>query len=216
VITRAGIIAISNRTRPKSPGQYFSLHADLSQAGPEATSHFYHCENKRSVMTEETREKTTDIDAEALARRCVSVCEERKAVDILLFDVREQTILADYFIVCSGTSLPHLRAISDHVRRELQAAGVRPRGADGSPSSQWLVLDYGIILVHIMMPEMRHYYCLEDLWDKRKIIYRGGEPMPPVRPGQGRANAVIPPHLATTTVIPGVEDEDEDEDEDAP
>ena len=62
------------------------------------------------------------------------------------------------------------------------------------------------------MPEMRHYYCLEDLWDKRKIIYRGGEPLPAVRPGQGRPT-IIPPHLVTTTVIPGVEDEDEDEDD---
>lgn len=165
-------------------------------------------------MTEEISKKTFDVETEALARRCVAVCEERKAADILLFDVREQTILADYFIVCSGTSLPHLRAISDHVRRELQTAGVKPRGTEGSPSSQWLVLDYGVILVHILMPEMRHYYCLEDLWDNRKIIYRGGEPLPAVRPGQGRGTAVIPPHLTSATVIPGVEAEAEAEAED--
>ena len=161
-------------------------------------------------MTEEANKKTVDVEAEALARRCVAVCEERKAADILLFDVREQTILADYFIVCSGTSLPHLRAISDHVRRELLAAGVKPRGTEGSPSSQWLVLDYGLILIHILMPEMRHYYCLEDLWDSRKIIYRGGEPLPAVRPGQGHGTAVIPPHLAPGTVIPGVDADVED------
>jgi len=159
-------------------------------------------------MTEETAKKSVEIDAEALARRCVAVCEERKAADILLFDVREQTILADYFIVCSGTSLPHLRAISDHIRRELQASGVRPRGADGSPGSQWLVLDYGIILIHVLTPEMRHFYCLEDLWDSRKIIYRGGEPMPAVRPGQGGAAAVVPPHLAPAPPIPGGADDD--------
>ncbi len=128
---------------------------------------------------------TTDnsLNEEAIARKCVEICEQHKASDILLFDVREKTILADFFLVCSGTSLPHLRAIAESIRRTLLDEGIHPRGRDGNPSSQWLVLDYGFIIVHVLTPELRRFYALEDLWDKTKVIYSGGTPLPPARPG---------------------------------
>lgn len=132
----------------------------------------------------------SQIDAEAVARKCVEICEQHKAADILLFDVREKTILADFFLVCSGTSLPHLRALAEHIRRALLDEGIQPRGRDGNPSSQWLVLDYGIIIVHVLTPELRRFYALEDLWDQTKIIYKGGAPLPPVKPG---APTQLPP-----------------------
>jgi len=134
-------------------------------------------------------------DSEAIARRCVAICEEHKAADIKLFDVHEKTILADYFIVCSGTSLPHLRALAEHIRRTLLDEGISPRGRDGNPSSQWLVLDYGIIIVHIMTPEVRRFYGLENLWDATKLIYQGGAPLPPERPGAVPANLPPPPDI---------------------
>ena len=121
-------------------------------------------------------------DIEKIARRCVEICEEHKAADIRLFDVQENSILADYFIVCSATSLPHLRALAERLRRTLIDEGVKPRGLDGNPSSQWLVLDYGVIIVHIMMPELRRRYALEEIWDKGKMIYSGGVPLPAARP----------------------------------
>jgi ribosome-associated protein len=124
--------------------------------------------------------KTTD--AESLARRCVEVCEERKAADILLFDVRETSILADFYIVCSGTSMPHIRAIADNIRKAMLENELRPRGQDGVPGSRWLVLDYGSVLIHILDPEMRLFYNLEELWDDRKIIYRGGAALPRLGP----------------------------------
>ena len=68
--------------------------------------------------------------------------------------------------------------MADNLRRTLLEQGVRPRGQEGG-SSQWLVLDYGIIIVHIMTPEMRRHYCLEELWDKNLIVYQGGEELPP-------------------------------------
>ena len=134
-------------------------------------------------------------DAESLARRCVEVCEERKAAEILLFDVRETSILADFYIVCSGTSMPHIRAISDQVRKAMLAEGLRPRGQDGVPGSRWMVLDYGSILVHILDPEMRNFYNLEELWDDRKILYRCGTPLPqqgPIRPRKPASDTDLP------------------------
>ena len=132
-------------------------------------------------------------DTEKIARRCVEICEEHKAADIQLFDVRENSILADFFIVCSATSLPHLRALPDRLRRTRVDEGVKPRGLDGNPSSQWLVLDYGVIIVHIMMPDMRRFYALEDIWDKSKVIYSGGAPLPAERPTMAPAMPAPPP-----------------------
>ncbi len=123
-------------------------------------------------------ENTINADIEEIARRCVMICEEKKASNILLFDVRENSILADYFLVCSGNSMAHIRALSENLRRTLISEGFKSRGREGTPASQWIVLDFGVILIHIMTPEMRRHYCLEDLWDKRLIVYQGGEEMP--------------------------------------
>ena len=119
---------------------------------------------------------------EALARRCVEVCEERKASDILLFDVRENSILADFYLVCSGGSMPHIRAIAENLRLAMGAEGLSARGQDGLPGSRWMVLDYSSIMIHILDPEMRVFYRLEELWDERKILYRGGTPVAQSRP----------------------------------
>ncbi len=115
---------------------------------------------------------------EVIARRCVAVCEEKKAADIVLFDVRENSILADYYLVCCGTSMPHVRALAEGLRRTLVSEGFKSRGQEGAPASQWIVLDFGVILIHVMTPELRRRYCLEELWDKRLIVFQGGEPLP--------------------------------------
>lgn len=118
------------------------------------------------------KEAPAVLDADKLAKLAVQICEETKAKDILLFKVSETTILADYYLVCSGTSMPHIRAIADHVKRAFNAEGVTVRGQDGDASSRWMVLDYGVLLVHVLEPEMRNFYALEQLWDERKIVYR--------------------------------------------
>lgn len=152
------------------------------------------------------------MDAEAIARRCVAVCEERKAAEVLLFDVREQSILADFYLVCSGTSMPHVRALAEHIRLAMLDAGVPSRGRDGGPNSQWLVLDYGILMVHILMPELRRYYCLEELWDKRKVIYQGGAPLPALRPGA--TPVPLPPHQLSNNAQQDDEKQDDEQQDD--
>ena len=129
-------------------------------------------------MDENTINNEINGDIEEIARRCVAICEEKKASNILLFDVRENSIIADYYLVCSGNSMAHIRALADNLRRTLISEGFKSRGREGTPASQWIVLDFGVILIHIMTPEMRRHYCLEDLWDERLIVFRGGEAMP--------------------------------------
>ena len=134
----------------------------------------------------EQTEMKKDLDSLDIAKLCVQTCEDTKAQDILLFDVRErQTMVAEYYIVCSGTSMPHIRAIADHVKKTLVESGLRPRGVDGDPESRWMVLDYGLVLVHVLEPEMRNFYQLEELWDESKVIYRSA----PAKPAPGFSSA---------------------------
>lgn len=129
-------------------------------------------------------ERVRSFDADKLARRCVDICEDRKAENVLLFDVRGTSVLADYYLVCSGTSEPHMRAIRARLSRDLAAEGVRPR-IEGNSGSRWIVVDAGSILVHIMDPERRDYYKIEELWNAEQIVYRGqttADPQP-IMPG---------------------------------
>ena len=122
-------------------------------------------------MTNENTQ-AVPLDSLELAKLCVAACEATKARDILLFDVHENTIVADYYLVCSGTSMPQINAIAERVRRTLADHGVFMRGQDGRAESRWMVLDYGVLLVHILEPEMRNFYALEELWDESKIVMR--------------------------------------------
>lgn len=116
----------------------------------------------------------TGVDSEALAKQCVEICEDRKAENLQLYDVRSSSMLADFYLICTGRSAPHLRAISGKLRKDLAEAGIRPRGVEGDPQSQWIVLDYGLVLVHVMDAERRAYYRMEELWQEASLVYRGG------------------------------------------
>ena len=133
-------------------------------------------ENQEITTPQDAAATPLPMDEREMADLVIRICEETKAQDVLLFDVHENTIVADYYVVCSGTSMPHIRAIADHVRKALADHSIRPRGIDGAPESRWTVLDYGLVLVHILEPEMRNFYALEELWDETKIIYRSGSP----------------------------------------
>ena len=83
-----------------------------------------------------------------------------------MLDLRGISTFTDFFVVCSGTSEPHLKAIAGEVEKQLreQEDGARPTAVDGFPASQWVVIDYGGVLVHIFHSDKRSYYALEDLW----------------------------------------------------
>jgi ribosome-associated protein len=110
------------------------------------------------------------LDARQMAKLCRDIALDKKALDPLLLDVRKISSVADYFLILSGTSEPHLKAISDEIGRKLRDAGVRPRHSAGYPQSRWVVMDYGDVLVHIFHPEMRERYGLEHLWGDAKRV----------------------------------------------
>lgn len=105
------------------------------------------------------------MDAKELAQLCRELADNKKAENIVVLDMREVSSIADYFVIASGTSDPHLRAISEEITEHLSKHhGLRPRGVDGTLQTAWLVLDYFDVIVHIMRPDVRDHYDLETLW----------------------------------------------------
>ena len=109
------------------------------------------------------------------ARLCVEICDEAKAENVLLYDVRGTSVLADYFLICSGGSDPHLRAIRSRLEKGLGENGFHARRVSGTPSSHWVILDFGDVLVHIFHMDLRDYYRVEELWDASQLVYRSGD-----------------------------------------
>lgn len=111
------------------------------------------------------------IDGETLCRACAAAAADKKAVDLVALDLRGISSFTDYFVICSATSEPQLKAISGAVREQIQERfGRKPLSEDGYPASQWIILDYGDVIVHLFQGEKRHFYALESLWsDARRI-----------------------------------------------
>jgi ribosome-associated protein len=110
--------------------------------------------------------KKADIDSEKLARICAEVAAGKKAEDIVAIDLRGVSTFTDFYVICSGSSEPQLKAIASEVADTLtKEHGIRPMGTDGFPLSQWVVADYGSVLLHIFHTSKREIYRLEELWN---------------------------------------------------
>ena len=105
------------------------------------------------------------MDAKKLALLCRELADNRKAENTVILDVRQLSSVTDYFVICTGTSEPHLRAIVEEITDRLRAAhALRPRATDGALHTAWIVLDYFDVIVHIMRTDVRDRYDLETLW----------------------------------------------------
>lgn len=88
-----------------------------------------------------------------------------QAEDIVVLDLRGISTLADYFVICTATSLPHLKAVNRDIRLKTEEnIGEKPRSSEGDADSMWLVIDYVDVVVHVFHEEKRELYALEDLW----------------------------------------------------
>jgi len=105
------------------------------------------------------------MDSRKLALLCREFADNKKAEDIVILDVRKLSSVTDFFVIASGTSEPHLRAILEEVTDKLrEEQDVRPRAVDGGPHAAWVVLDYFDVIVHVMRADAREHYDLESLW----------------------------------------------------
>lgn len=92
------------------------------------------------------------------------IAEQMKAERIEIMDVREKTVMADYLVICSGTSDLHLRSIADRIAEKMRERKMRPRNIEGRESG-WVLLDFGDVVCHVMREEQRQFYDLESLWN---------------------------------------------------
>jgi len=104
------------------------------------------------------------MNSDRLSELAVEALDELKGKDIVKLDVSELTTVTDYMVVASGTSNRHVKALTDAVAEKAKAAGHRPAGIEGEEGSEWVLLDLGDTLVHVMLPRVREFYNLEKLW----------------------------------------------------
>lgn len=103
----------------------------------------------------------------------MEVIADKKGEDLLLLDIRDISILADYFVIGSTTSERQARAIIEDIKQETkQAFDVRPLNIEGEAATGWVLMDYGGVVVHLFTPEMRAYYDLEGLWRAGRVVVR--------------------------------------------
>jgi ribosome-associated protein len=101
---------------------------------------------------------------ETLRKRVIDALDELKAKDVRELDVRGKTSIADTLVIASGTSARHVKSIADEVIKFAKEAGVMPLGVEGQIEAEWVLVDLGDIIVHIMLPRIREFYGLERLW----------------------------------------------------
>jgi ribosome-associated protein len=109
--------------------------------------------------------ETPSLTGLELAHLCVQAAQDKKAVEPIILDLQSVSTICDYMVICSAQSEPQIKAIVSGVEKEVKDEHARyPLAVDGFPTSQWVVIDYGDVMVHVFHEEKRGVYALEDLW----------------------------------------------------
>jgi ribosome-associated protein len=135
------------------------------------------------------------MDAKQLALLCRDMAENKKAEDLSVLDLRKVSSVTDYFVIATGTSEPHLRAIVDEITERLRSEHqVRPRAIDGTLQAGWVVLDFFDVIVHAMRADQRQRYDLEGLWgDAPRVRGKARPKAAAVRPRKPRTSSAARP-----------------------
>ena len=118
----------------------------------------------------------------------IEAMEDIKAHDIVAIDVRKLTSIFDWVVVASADSARQTKALSRHVRDRLKESGAHIIGTEGEESGDWILVDAGDIVAHVMQPAVRDYYNLEELWSEGKFDEVVNSTKPPARPSRSRAS----------------------------
>ena len=109
----------------------------------------------------------TSAEIAAIAARAL---DSKKAKDIKILKTAEHTVLADYFVICNGSSSTHIKALVDEVDKQLSEAGEPPIRREGLRSDIWVLMDFGCVIVHVFTDEARKFYDLERLWSDAEVV----------------------------------------------
>jgi len=125
-------------------------------------------------MTSPSPTRTTD--SLALAQRAAQIALDNKAQDLVLLDLRGVTDMTDFFLIASGTSDTHVRAIGEHVLEDMKKEGATAHHVEGLERGRWVLLDFVDFVVHVFHPTLRNFYQLERLWaDAEQIPLESGQ-----------------------------------------
>ena len=105
-----------------------------------------------------------------MIKTIVKALDSKRAEDIQVLEIRDLTVIADYFIIANGTSTTQTKALADEVEFKLNEQGVTPERVEGYQGTNWIILDYGDIVVHVFYKETRSFYNLERLWKDAKQL----------------------------------------------
>ena len=119
--------------------------------------------NSAIIFTKSER-SITHIESKAKAIEAAQAALDKKAKDTVVLELKDLTIIADYFVVCSGESTTQVKAIVENVEKKLREYGQKPMGIEGLNTARWVLMDYGDVIVHVFEEETRAYYELEKFW----------------------------------------------------
>ena len=114
--------------------------------------------------------ETPTLSPEQIVTVAVKALDDKSAKEIKVLHIAEKTVLADYFIICNGTSSTHVKALVDEVDKQLSEAGEPPIRREGLRSDIWVLMDFGSVIVHIFTDEARKFYDLERLWSDAEVV----------------------------------------------
>ena len=116
-------------------------------------------------MSEDMTQKKARVAADVLAQFCAKIADDKMAEDVLIIPLAGKTSVADYMMIATANSMPHLTALASHIERGVREEHqLRVYSSDGRSETGWIVLDYVTVVVHLMLPEVRVRYGLESLW----------------------------------------------------
>ena len=108
--------------------------------------------------------ETETLESREIAILCARIADDKKAEDILIFNVGDLTFIADFFVICSGFNKRQLQSIANDIELKLGSYGIRWIGIEGYMDALWILIDYGDVIVHLFDKDMRQFYDLELLW----------------------------------------------------
>ena len=114
--------------------------------------------------------KTATTESRRIAMTCAKVCDEKKGEDVAILDVHKLTFITDFFVLCTARNERQSKAIADEIEIVLKEKGIRKLGSDGFSSANWVLRDFGDVVVHIFTPELRQFYSIEMLWGDAKSV----------------------------------------------
>ncbi|HEV7967873.1 MAG TPA: ribosome silencing factor [Candidatus Acidoferrales bacterium] len=122
-------------------------------------------------------------------RAAIGAAQEKQAEDLILLDLEGLGAFTDYFVICTGFSSPQLEAICDEIEERLERSGTRPMHREGKAGSDWMLLDFGSLIVHVFTERARHFYDLERLWRAARRVecreLREGNSLPDAAEAKG-------------------------------